>query len=463
MIGCRPAAVPPHKPLPVPTSLVSVDHFLGTPLSGPGVGPTTVPSDDPAGALDVRVTLIALEKIPASDFTPLGSRATLMSATGSRNALLPAEELTRNIQVVDPKDTTDFPALLRSAGAGRLRQIAALAGALPPGVTADFSAADPDSILDPITAAQMHRSLRVMVSRSTDTSVPPRVALLIKDQAAATSPQLRTEQAMVELSGQPNSITGFIVPFRFDHAESSAVGILVSISPGTTDAVHVAANTLAINQITAHLARPRLEISSGQAGQDATIAAAIAGMNSPSHRRTSLALLANQTHASLAEDIAMEASDATLQQVVESAKIPPGSQPSPTLGWQLDRAALAVLARQFDAAANSTNGAKLPDELAAVLTAHTGEVGRHPSSLNDVLTGSNSRADFDNRLIAENTIYLEDGSPASRVRAFDWLKSHGHEPVGFDPLAPAKQRQKQLEHALNPPTSEPINAPTGAP
>jgi hypothetical protein len=52
----------------VPTSLVWTDHFLGTALSGPVAG--TVPPNDPTSALDVRVTMLALEKIPASTFTP---------------------------------------------------------------------------------------------------------------------------------------------------------------------------------------------------------------------------------------------------------------------------------------------------------------------------------------------------------------------------------------------------------
>jgi hypothetical protein len=460
-VGCHRPTKPAPPVLPVPTSLVSTDHFLGNALSGPIAGPVAgpVPADDPATALEVHVTMIALEKVPAANFTPLGTRASFVSATGGRNAVLAAEELTRNIQVLDPKDPTDFPAILRSAGAGQLRQIAAFPGALAPGVTADFAASDPDTVLDPVTAAPVHLKLEVLVIRPTDASQSPRVALVVTDRTSTNPPELRTEKAIFDLDSPARSTIGFVVPFHFDHAASQAVGILVSLSPGSTDPAHVAMTSKAIQQISAHLGGTIPAVSSGQAAQDTTLSAAVEGLKSPVNRRSSLAFLSNQTGATLAEDLSLEADDATLAQLVRIANLPGDPQPAPMIGWQLDHAALTLLAKTLDASNNGTTSAKMPEELAAILSNHTGEVGRHPSSLNDVLLGATGRLDLDNRLIAENTIFLEDSSPSARVRAFDWLKSHGRAPVGFDPLASGKVRQKQLEQAFNPPTTAPTTAP----
>ena len=108
----------------------------------------------------------------------------------------------------------------------------------------------------------------------------------------------------------------------------------------------------------------------------------------------------------------------------------------------------------------------LPGELSAILTLHAGEAGRHAGALDEAIRTSATREQFNLRLIAENYIYLEDSSPASRVRAFDWLFAQGRSPAGYDPLGPAKDRRAALERALNPtpatlPTSNPL--PTVAP
>ena len=73
--------------------------------------------------------------------------------------------------------------------------------------------------------------------------------------------------------------------------------------------------------------------------------------------------------------------------------------------------------------------------LQAVLTDFAGEAGRHTGAMEDISRKLSGRADLESRMIAENRIYLEDSSPASRVRAFDWLQMRGQAPANFDPLA----------------------------
>jgi hypothetical protein len=92
--------------------------------------------------------------------------------------------------------------------------------------------------------------------------------------------------------------------------------------------------------------------------------------------------------------------------------------------------------------------APLPPELRAVLTIYAGEPARHGGSLDDIAHQSTSRQDLENRLTAENLVFLTDASPASRVRAYDWLKARGLAPAGFDPLGPAKERREALDKAL---------------
>ena len=77
----------------------------------------------------------------------------------------------------------------------------------------------------------------------------------------------------------------------------------------------------------------------------------------------------------------------------------------------------------------------------------TGEVGRSSATLADVLAGATSLASWKARLSAENRIFLEDASPAVRVRAFDWLNVRGAAPEGFDPLASLAARRAALAAA----------------
>jgi len=140
----------------------------------------------------------------------------------------------------------------------------------------------------------------------------------------------------------------------------------------------------------------------------------------------------------------MVADNATLQQlsnqIIRSTRGIDMSQAA-LLGSLLDVTTMQWLAKQ------QAEG-KLSDVLTGVLLEHTGEAGRHSSSLELVCKNLSSQADLRTRLIAENLIYLEDSSPASRVRAYDWLAARGQAPAGYDPLGPARQRRDALEKAL---------------
>jgi len=50
-------------------------------------------------------------------------------------------------------------------------------------------------------------------------------------------------------------------------------------------------------------------------------------------------------------------------------------------------------------------------------------------------------------LIAQNRALLEDRSPSTRVRAFEWLAKRTLAPEGYDPLADLKARKKALRAA----------------
>jgi hypothetical protein len=50
-------------------------------------------------------------------------------------------------------------------------------------------------------------------------------------------------------------------------------------------------------------------------------------------------------------------------------------------------------------------------------------------------------------------VYLEDASPAARVRAYDWLNGKNLAPAGYDPLGSNKDRRAALDKATAVPAS----------
>jgi hypothetical protein len=166
--------------------------------------------------------------------------------------------------------------------------------------------------------------------------------------------------------------------------------------------------------------------------------------------------LANETNAHLTGDVALGADDSTLAELagrlmtrLNTAKL---TEPdAPQLAWQLEAACMEQLAAMQTAE-------KLPPELAAPLTVFAGEAGRRSASLDELVQAGSVEA-LRAKIIAENFNYLEDSSPASRVRAYDWLIANGQQLAGYDPLADAKQRRTALDRAITAAAKMPGGAP----
>lgn len=164
----------------------------------------------------------------------------------------------------------------------------------------------------------------------------------------------------------------------------------------------------------------------------------LAALRWSSTQRRALAWLAERTGAPLSRDFAVVAPAPILSEVclaVRAMVIDPRADQGDLGGW-LDRAALAHLAEAGD---------ELDPGLRGLLVAHTGEVAFHPATLSRLSELPLARAALERRLSQENQDFLEDPSPVSRVRAFDWLVSQGQGPPGYDPLASRAARRAALD------------------
>jgi hypothetical protein len=250
--------------------------------------------------------------------------------------------------------------------------------------------------------------------------------------------QLQREMAVFEVADdQP---VAMLIPFRFSGA--SAIAVLIE----TTDASQNPQFDQTLSAMSAHLKTSR-QADAAASGDPVLsgLRSALLSLGRVEARRAVLVFLADQTQASICQDIALVADDATLAALTERVQAGTSNAESvasvDAIGWVLDRSALSLLAEQ------SAEG-KLPPELAAVLSSQAGEAGRRADSLEEVLRGAGSRKDLAARLVAENLIYLEDPSPGARVRAYDWLSARKLAPEGYDPMGDVRQRREALERAL---------------
>ncbi len=164
--------------------------------------------------------------------------------------------------------------------------------------------------------------------------------------------------------------------------------------------------------------------------------------------RSALLQVAQEAGAPLALDLALVADDEFLTALsrrafpMETGDVSDeavGSAAMPGIGWRLDAAAWNLLA---EGALNE----ELDSELEGVFYRAAGALAAFPDLIQEAAAGG-SAALFHERLIVEQRYFLEDSSPSSRLRAYDWLKERGEVVPDYDPLGERDARRAALEAA----------------
>lgn len=255
--------------------------------------------------------------------------------------------------------------------------------------------------------------------------------------ASASDEALELEHAL-ELDGAGCVIT-FEAPLVFGEPRTLAV----RASLHSEAAPELQATALAACADADRLALEQATWIGSEEAREQQIESALRTLLSRNHRRPALVFLAQTCGAQVCADLALGADDDTLAACIDAIA---GSIDDPariaraggTLVWVLERGTLRFLARR---------GAEHPleRELAAIVARHCGELGRSLNALDDVAQSARDLADFHERVVQENLVFLEDSRAAARVRAFDWLAARGRAPRAFDPLADSESRRAALE------------------
>lgn len=446
--GC--ATQQSEQPFAVPSAQTAISYHFGTPLSG--ARPGDVASVSFADAYEVRVSWFALERFERGNLPLLGSQARLIAARLGGQAVVPSGKLTSDAQI----QWTSLPKsgqLIDATGPVRRAALGAGSAVLPRGVTVCFRAVDQagptDDTLNHPEPRYVEIGLALVPGASADSdNLQLGVSVQDYEEEAVEAGQYQFETAVVEKPiGEAPVAVLLVVPFEFSGPANQAVAAVITVSPAVagprfSDAVARCKSGL-LTQAEQTAAGPAWTLG---------IQRAIDSLDDPSRRRAALVYLASRSNSQLCEDVVAVCDPGILAQIAWDVQAEgPAIVQSGDLdafAWLLDRSAIMTMRLPLS---KST----LPPELFEVMSAYMGEPGRHVAAVDEVMRGTNSQRELQQRLISENYIYLQDSSPAYRVRAFQWLSARQVAPPGFDPLASPLERRTALDNATTQPGETP--------
>lgn len=464
--GCAGRSRGEGESLQPPGLNVSVDHFAGSVLSGPSPALTAAPPGDPRR---VEIQLYWLSTPPPPGET-LGARARLILANRSGVPVQPSTQLVAGGQILVGDAAANALGQIRSLPPTTSARLPEQATALPENATAVITVAADAPTGVPMCSLMLSRTVGdtyVLGVRQRDLTREPTGDA--EEVAANPQPSFGPpppvpmvaveETAIVDLAPGTSGVY-LTLPVRFPNRPGEWLVAACSIGPASAEPAFQEQLEAAQRNIVAAAERAMAGTKSpdpSAAARESFIAAALIGQDA-ARRRPAITFLAADVSASIAADLALAADDAMLerfaQRVTDQSKAGGARVSAEQWSLTLDLIALRLLAEAQAAGA-------LAPELESILSIHTGESGRHSGTLDEVVQGVAHRSELDARLTAENLIYLEDNSPAARVRAFDWLRGRGVDLAGYDPFATPRQRAAALEVLMSQLGS--TNSATGTP
>jgi hypothetical protein len=387
------------------------------------------------------VHLLTATNLSTDGLSPLGASARLVLATSDRQPVLSTGELTAPVRWGAGDSANRFANQFDAAPADTVAKWKDATFAIPKGVTGSAVINDGD------------REVQLFVRNATDRTGAPACELSIGMVNAE-------KRELASLPAQPvgeGLNIAAAIPFQFQSARGKYIAAIFRVTPAMQqDSAFVDA----MQRCQADVQRESEAVDARlKALLDARLAsgnwpgyeAALKSASDPKSRRAAMVYLATQAGASLARDVFLVADSKVLGQLLSQiatriAALPPAEQADASMAWILEFTSLEQMGKLL-----ADN--QLAPELAAVLTSYAGEAGRHQASMAQIMRKLAGPGDLQNKLIAENMIYLEDNSPAARVRAYDWLNSRKRAPAGFDPLGSPRNRRDAIEKALAPSTA----------
>ena len=415
-------------------------------------------------SLRLHMQVLAMADVPSNLLDPIQEHIRLVLMSPQRNMLSPAAHLTPGTRYGFGDATWGFLRDLAEGVGGDVRTVAEKNAILPQGVMVDLSIeskAGPNPLgnrfrvlitrgrePDPHQAETPRDIVKMAIRRSA--TIPGEDQSLTPNVTQWQDPAPKFNKVIQRAFLNPIAIgdlrhVAFVMPFAWDSPGARALVLLVTLER-VPDPARDPDLRQAFTQCVHMLKEEAIEMSS-ISGEGVSWSGCLRSLDmlvESGNWRRALVHLVETTPTALARDVALAAGDSLAQDLagrVHRAHMDTPVRGPTALGWLLEQQAYLFL---LDA--DDQDLLDLP--LETLLIRHAGQLGRQRHPLRETLIAARDRADFQRRLLHENQITLEDMSPSSRVRAFEWLTKQGQAPDGYDPLASARQRRAALDASL---------------
>ncbi len=448
-------------------------YSAGSPVSGSF--PIDINSISIEESLGITVKVTALEQVPVNSLDPIESHTKMILVAPSENSIVPITQLGRGSRIGYIQNSDHF---INNFADNKDEKKSIIFrqfnGILAHGVTTSFeffasktinseqpecfgfwiyweipTKTEPASNISQEIAIALNGKPKQDISIEQDSgrNEDKQIAEPLENEQEE---KIKETVLLGDFSIEVNKPIGIIIPSPFNDGQAKVFAVTIELSK-TPDEVASNASMHAdsFKGLIEQLKKNEVRSKSSQINKSGTaffgINESIQALLFPTNRRGALIYLSQQTESSLVENIALSGTQSVLESLSNTVMKEYSSglyKDIQTLGWMLERSAYKVLVEML-------SSDKTVPELEAILVRHMGEVGRHISSLEELVAASTGREDLENRLINENLIYLEDMSPASRTRAFEWLAAINKAPDGYNPLASLKERRDVLDRFEN--------------
>lgn len=165
----------------------------------------------------------------------------------------------------------------------------------------------------------------------------------------------------------------------------------------------------------------------------ASVDEALAAIDHPSTRRSALVWLGATTGARFTEDVALLAPVPMLRDLGAAVAVEPDLRER--LAVRLEHATIATVAA----------AEPLDDAVYAVALQWAGAAAEELDVIEGLMDGMDELEELDALLVSENVYALDDASPATRMRALDWLDPRGAAPPDFPVFGDTTARRAALD------------------
>ncbi len=421
----------------------------------------------------VTAEMAALKTLPENFLEPLEAHTGMITIVPADEVIVPTGRLTMGSRIgtIDNVDKFLEDVISKNNGSTKYQ---VLHGVLAEGITTRFHffVSGPQDSQPPdgfAVALYRKKTIHEQATGQPMTGTSFEIALVVNGKVIPDTTENRASENLEQQNVKPvpkeqitetvilkpwlveeNKKIGIILPSPFERGDADAFAVTIAVFfKSTESATEAEVHAKSLKQFQDYMSvnnvRSRNLPGTSSEAEWSGLEEAVLSLRYLTSRRQTLLYLAQQTKASVVEDIALTGTQTLLDNLSKAVlKDYPSSRISDSneLGWILEHDAYKLLKDML-------SSDEMTPDLESILIRHTGAVGRSSSTLEDILAKTANLKDFQNRLISENLIFLEDMSPSIRTRAFEWLAARNKAPKGFNPLASLKERREVLNRLEN--------------